>query len=102
MKSWKWLLALPVGALLTYSLAQAQDQPGGRGGRGNFDPAQMRQRMMDNIKEELAASDDEWKVLQPKVEKVLDAQRETRGGGFGGFGGFGGRDRGVHSSLRSF
>jgi len=62
---------------------------GGAGG-GNFDPAQMRERMMTRLKEQLGANDDEWKVLQPKVEKVMDAQRDTRGGGFGGFGGRGG------------
>lgn len=56
--------------------------------RGNFDPAQMRQRYMEQLKERLGASDDEWKVLSPKVEKVMDAQREARSGG-GGFGGFG-------------
>lgn len=65
--------------------------------RGNFDPAQMRQRMMERMKEQLGASDDEWKVLSPKVEKVMDAQREARTGGgfmFGGPGGPGGKTRG--------
>src|SRR6185436_4578273 len=36
--------------------------------------------------EQLGASDDEWKVIEPKVDKVMNAQRESRGG-FGGFGG---------------
>lgn len=67
---------------------------GGPGGGGNFDPAQMRQRMLERLKEQLGASDDEWKVLSPKIEKVNDAQRSSRGGGFGGFGGPGGRGRG--------
>jgi hypothetical protein len=61
-------------------------QPGGRGQRGNFDPAQARQRMLDRIKEQLASPDDEWKVLQPKIEKIMDAQRNSRGGGRGGRG----------------
>jgi hypothetical protein len=56
--------------------------------RGNFDPAQFRQQRLDRIKEQLGASEDEWKVLQPKLEKVFDAQRQT----FAGFGG--GRGRG--------
>lgn len=90
MSNRKWLLAVPAGALLMFSLAMAQDA-GNRGGdnqRGprNFDPAQMRERMMNNMKEQLGASDDEWKVLTPKVEKVMTAQRDSRGG-FGGFGG---------------
>jgi hypothetical protein len=60
--------------------------------RGNFDPAQFRERAMNRIKEQLGATDDEWKVIQPKVDKVMNAQRESRGGG--GFGGFGGGGRG--------
>ena len=63
-------------ALMAPSFARAQ---------GQFDPAQFRERMMNNIKERLGSSDDEWKVLEPKVEKVMTAQREARaGGGFGG------------------
>ena len=68
------------GFLVAPSFARAQ---------GQFDPAQFRERMMNNIKERLGASDDEWKVLEPKVEKVMTAQRDARGGG--GFGGFGRR-----------
>jgi len=91
----KWLWGVPAGALLIFSLAQAQDaqqgqQGQGRRGRGNFDPAQMRQRMEERLKEQLGTTDDEWKVLQPKIEKVATAQRET----FGGFGRFGGRGMG--------
>jgi hypothetical protein len=62
---------------------------GNRGGRGNFDPAAMRERYMNDIKQRLGATDDDWKVLQPKLEKVMNAQRESRSGG-----GFGGRTRG--------
>ncbi|HEX2972743.1 MAG TPA: hypothetical protein VHP11_10445 [Tepidisphaeraceae bacterium] len=67
--------------------------PGGPGGR--FDPQQFRQRMFDRMKEQLGATDDEWKVLQPKIEKVMSAQREGRGaGGMMGFmGGMGGNRR---------
>ena len=56
-------------------------------GRGNFDPAQFRQRMMDNYKERLEVTDDaEWKIIEERITKVLDAQRETRVGGPGMFG----------------
>jgi hypothetical protein len=71
-------------------------QDGGRGGRGgrggDFDPAQFRERIMQRYKEELGASDEDWKVIQPKLEKVMAVQRDARsgGGGFGGFGGPGG------------
>jgi hypothetical protein len=51
--------------------------PGGGGGR-NYDPAQRRQQMMDMMKDRLNANDDEWKVIEPKLEKVMDIQRQTR------------------------
>src|SRR5258708_21450073 len=63
----------------------AQDQPPPR---GNFDPAQMRQRMMDRYKERLeVTSDAEWKIIEERIDKVMTAQREARIGGFGGPGG---------------
>ena len=73
----------------------AQDNSGNAGGggrgRGNFDPAQAQQRMMDNIKERLAFTNDtDWAVVQPLVQKVLDTRREIGPGGMG-FGRFGGR-----------
>jgi len=55
---------------------------GGRGGRGgNFDPTQFRQQMIDRTKEMLEVKDDaEWKELQPRVEKVMDARRDASAG----------------------
>jgi len=62
-----------------------------RGGRGNYDPAQARERMTNWMKEQLGGlSDDEWKVIQPKVEKVMTARRDAGGG----MSFFGGRSRG--------
>lgn len=61
-------------------------------GRGNFDPAQMRQMMMDRTKEALEVTkDDEWKVLEPLVGAVMDARMQV---GFGGRGMFGPGRRG--------
>ena len=61
--------------------------PGGRG-----DPAQMQQRMeqfrqqmSDRMKQSFGATDEEWKVIQPRIEKVQTLSRQSRGGG--GFGG---------------
>ena len=101
----KLLYVAAVGLASIASLAIAQNAPdngggqgqgqqggpgeGGRGGRGNFDPAQFQQRMMERLKEQMKAPDDEWNVIQPKLEKVMTAQREARAGGMGG--GFGGR-----------
>lgn len=68
----------------------AQDNPPGQGrqgrGGGNFDPAQMQQRMMERMKEVLEVTkDDEWQALQPLVQKVFDARMAV---GFGGRGMF--------------
>ena len=81
------VLALMVGGL-------ALAQQGGGGGRqrgqggpggGNFDPAQMRQRMMDRMKEQLGVKDDaEWKIIEPRLTKVAEANRQVSGGGRGG------------------
>jgi hypothetical protein len=83
-----------VGALcLSTSTLSAQDNPpkpptgnppqggSGRSGRGNFDPAQMQQRMLDGIKERLGFSDADWSAVQPLAQKVLDAWRDTLAGG---------------------
>jgi hypothetical protein len=63
---------------------------GGRRGGGNFDPAQMRQRMMDRIKEQLEVKDDEWAVMQPRLDKVMTLSFESRMGGMRGMFGRGG------------
>jgi len=95
------VLALMMGGL---SLAQqaggggrrAGGQGGGQGGPGgNFDPAQMRQRMMDRMKEQLGADDEAWKVMQPRLTKVMELNQQVSGGGRGMFGMMGGmRQRG--------
>jgi len=89
------ILAGAVAALcLSANRLAAQDQPQQRQGRGNFDPAQMQQRMMERYKEMLEfTSDDEWNAVKPLVQKVTEARREV---GFGGMGRgmFGGGRRG--------
>jgi Spy/CpxP family protein refolding chaperone len=93
----KWFLAIASMLLVasaSSSFAQAPAQgnrqggpgggAGGPGGGRNFDPAQFRQMQLDRIQKQLAAPDDEWKVLQPKIEAVMTAQQNSRGGGGGG------------------
>jgi hypothetical protein len=64
-----------------------------RQGRGNFDPEQMRARMMERYREQLEVkSDEEWKVLEARITKVSDARREMGGFGRGAFGGRRGGD----------
>ena len=54
---------------------QAEQRVSGDRGRGNFDPAQFREQMNQRMRERLGASEEEWKVLQPRIEKVQTAQR---------------------------
>jgi len=73
------------------NVSAQNDNGGGNGGggdngggfrRGNFDPAQMQQRMMERIQDQLGMTNDtDWSAVQPLVQKVLDAQRDARGNG---------------------
>lgn len=78
---------LAAGCLLVGAApVSAQNQ----GGQGNFDPAQMRQQMMERMREQFEVKDDaEWTLISQRIEKVNEARRAMGGGG-GGFGGFGG------------
>ena len=95
-----------MACMSTSAFAQAAGGAGGRGGNnagggrqrggnngGNFDPAAMRERYLTQLKEQLGSPDEEWKLLQPKLDKVLTVQRETRSSR----GGFGGRTRGGNN-----
>jgi hypothetical protein len=90
------ILMAGVAALLALSGSKVLAQ-----GRGNFDPEQMRQRMLERYKERLEVkSDDEWKIISERIEKVMTAQRDARMGGFGGGrrGGPGGGDNATADS----
>jgi hypothetical protein len=57
-------------------------------GRGNFDPAQMKQDMLDRLRDQMEIKDDqEWQAIEPKVSKVFDARRDVMAMGFRGMGG---------------
>lgn len=110
--SWKAsVLAVALAAAACPTLSYAQNDPGvdgggnngggrqrgqGGGGQGGgrMDPAQWQQQQMDRMKEQLKVQDDEWRVIEPKLTKVMTAQREARAGMMGGFGGRGGRGPG--------
>lgn len=80
------LCGIAAALLISSNQAMAQNQGGPPGGRGNFDPAQFRQRMMDRMREQFGVTnDDEWKIISERIQKVMDARRGT-GGGFGAFG----------------
>jgi Spy/CpxP family protein refolding chaperone len=62
-----------------------RNRGGGPGGR--WDP----QRMTEYMKERLGVNDEEWKVLEPKMQKLRDARRDAMGSMFGGGGSRSGR-----------
>lgn len=81
-------------------MAMAQEPPGGGdpgarrgrqgpgGQRGQFDPAQFRERMMQRMQEQLGSTDEEWAGIEPLLGKVTESQRAVsagrpRGGGAG-------------------
>jgi len=92
------ILSTATGSLLAQNEAPAAQPggsgapgaPGGRQGRGNWDPEQMRQRMMERVREQLAVKDDaEWSVIESRIKKISDS-RFGMGRGMGGPGGPGG------------
>jgi hypothetical protein len=104
MQNW---LAAGIGAALCFSASNslAQDNGGGGGGgrrqRGN----------LERYKEVLEVNnDDEWNAMQPLIQKVTEARRETFAGGMargmfggrrGGQGGSeGGAERGGGNAMR--
>jgi hypothetical protein len=78
-------------AIVFTGILMAQPPEKGEGTRrGDFDPKGMRsaeerrERMAQMIKEYLDINDDaEWKVLQPRLEKVIDLRQQTEGMGRG-------------------
>ena len=100
-----FLSAVMLTTTAVVAFAQDAQRDGGRrgGDRGGFNSEEFRKRMNDRLKEALKATDEEWAVLQPLVEKVQTKQRETMASRFGGF--FGGRgpgggDRGTGGGDR--
>src|SRR5258708_4479296 len=76
----QWIVAGAAVVFLGMGASQALAQRG-----GNFDPAQMQQRIMDRYKEQLKVkSDDEWKIISERIMKVMEA-RVSLGNGRGGF-----------------
>jgi len=81
---------------------QAQDTGGGRSGRsgrGNWDPAQMRQDFLNRLKDDLGAKDDEWQVISPKLDKVMTLSFQSRMSGMRSM--FSRRDRGGDTNSNS-
>lgn len=97
----KWIVAalavaVTIGMVCTSQVfSQQRGGPGGRGRGGaqrpgdrgpggggrRFDPERMRERMMDRLREYMDASEQEWQVLGPRVEKVMTLSRQLSSGG---------------------
>lgn len=60
----------------------------GQGPRG-FDMESFQQRMVERMKDQLNATDDEWKVIEPRLSKVMTLNRQRFMGAMGGRRGFG-------------
>ena len=81
----------------TFSAAGARGAAGTRGGRegrvqrpqregaGQMqrDPAQMQRMMTERMKAQLGAGDEEWKVIQPRLQKVMNLSRQANASGRG-------------------
>lgn len=87
-KVWTAVILSALMGLVCVGTAISQDatsQPagarGGRGGGQRMNPEEMRTRMEERLKADLSVTDEEWTALQPKIEKVMTAQRDSRGGG---------------------
>ncbi|MCK5564602.1 MAG: hypothetical protein KAJ07_05105 [Planctomycetes bacterium] len=52
-----------------------------RRGRGGFDRGQMQERMVEMLKERMGATDKEWTVIKPRLEKVMELSQNGRSNG---------------------
>jgi len=83
MKTNLWFVTLGLAGVICLGVGKALTQ-NGPPGPGNFDPAQIQKFMLDGYREQLDVKDDaEWKVIEERIQKVMEARREV---GFGGMG----------------
>lgn len=93
------VLALMVGGMSLAQQGGGGGQGGGRrgGGQGGGmrgDPAQFRQMMAEQLKQRLGADDQAWKVMEPRVMKVMELNQQAMAGRGRGMMGMFGRGRG--------
>lgn len=64
------------------------DQQGGPQGQRDFAEMRkmMQERIMETVKERLAAGTDEWTVIQPRLSSVMEIQQSNMGNRFAAFG----------------
>ncbi len=105
IKSFSLLVVTAVFAGFTVDIsAQERDRNRDRGNRerggerGQWDRSQIMERIMDRYRENLGFSVAEWKVVQPKVQAVMDNRISGASGMMSMFGGSR-RGRGGNSST---
>jgi hypothetical protein len=94
-------VSLLVALVAVCGSAIGQQAGGGRGNRGSA-PAdmqgrmeEMRKQMLDQVRQQLGFSEEDWEVVKPRYEKVAELNRELSGGMRGmAFGGPAGGRRG--------
>jgi hypothetical protein len=69
--------ATVIGGLLLVGPAPAQTREERQEERRQAQATQAQQRMYERIQEAIGCSDDEWQVLQPRVDQVLALQAEV-------------------------
>jgi hypothetical protein len=101
MKTFNQLSVVACAAFVMVLSANPAAAQQGQGGRGNFE--EFRQRRMNEYREKLEIKgDDEWKAIQPLIEKVSDARMAVAvGGGFGFGRGGGGRRGGGNNDAQA-
>ncbi|MFH0911730.1 MAG: hypothetical protein V1918_09535 [Planctomycetota bacterium] len=79
-----WWSGVCAGVLALFGLGAALTQdaqpPAGMGGQRRS-PEEIRQRNLDRIKESLKATEEEWKALQPGLDKILTLSTALRPAG---------------------
>ena len=57
---------------------RAERPEGRQEGPGGFDPAAMTERMLEQTRENLGSSDEEWTAIKPLVSNLLETRMKTR------------------------
>lgn len=73
--------ALTLATIGSYAQQDSERQSGRRWNRDRgFDPSRMRTMMMERMKQQIGATDEEWVVIEPLLTDVMEKQRNAQGG----------------------
>jgi hypothetical protein len=78
VKKSAWFVAFLLALTAVPAFAQQGPPDGGPGG-GPPDFTEMRKHMEDEIKQDMDVTDDQWKAIQPKLEKVEELNESLAG-----------------------